>query len=114
VVSFLGVKAAVGFEPTNNGFAIRPLGPLGYAAEKRRTYLRTRTVAPGRHGSGTRFLPEPQSRVKTRWGNRHQHKNPPAAGRIVILAMHGSGGPQSPVSRSREGRHRHVVVGAAA
>ena len=25
-------KAAVGFEPTNNGFAIRPLGPLGYAA----------------------------------------------------------------------------------
>lgn len=26
-------KAAVGFEPTNNGFAIRPLGPLGYAAE---------------------------------------------------------------------------------
>lgn len=26
-------KAAVGFEPTNNGFAIRPLGPLGYAAD---------------------------------------------------------------------------------
>ncbi len=26
-------KAAVGFEPTYNGFAIRPLGPLGYAAE---------------------------------------------------------------------------------
>jgi hypothetical protein len=23
----------VGFEPTNNGFAIRPLGPLGYAAD---------------------------------------------------------------------------------
>ena len=29
-------KAAVGFEPTNNGFAIRPLGPLGYAAGPRR------------------------------------------------------------------------------
>jgi len=26
-------QAAVGFEPTNNGFAIRPLGPLGYAAD---------------------------------------------------------------------------------
>ncbi len=26
-------KAAMGFEPMNNGFAIRPLGPLGYAAE---------------------------------------------------------------------------------
>ena len=25
-------KAAVGFEPTDNGFAIRRLGPLGYAA----------------------------------------------------------------------------------
>ncbi len=25
-------KAAVGFEPTNSGFAIRPLGPLGHAA----------------------------------------------------------------------------------
>ena len=25
-------QAAVGFEPTNNGFAIRPLRPLGYAA----------------------------------------------------------------------------------
>ena len=27
-----GEQAAVGFEPTNNGFAIRRLGPLGYAA----------------------------------------------------------------------------------
>ncbi len=26
-------QAEVGFEPTNNGFAIRPLGPLGYSAE---------------------------------------------------------------------------------
>lgn len=26
-------EAEVGFEPTNNGFAIRPLGPLGYSAE---------------------------------------------------------------------------------
>ena len=26
-------KAAVGFEPTDNGFANRPLRPLGYAAE---------------------------------------------------------------------------------
>src|SRR5688572_22666976 len=26
-------KAEVGFEPTNNGFAIRPLSPLGYSAE---------------------------------------------------------------------------------
>lgn len=25
----------MGFEPTNNGFAIRPLGPLGYAANTR-------------------------------------------------------------------------------
>ena len=30
------VKAAVGFEPTNNGFAIRPLRPLGYAAGRSR------------------------------------------------------------------------------
>jgi hypothetical protein len=30
---FLGEKqAAVGFEPTNNGFANRRLSPLGYAA----------------------------------------------------------------------------------
>ena len=28
-------EAAVGFEPTNNGFAIRRLGPLGYAARFR-------------------------------------------------------------------------------
>ena len=27
-----GEKAEVGFEPTNNGFAIRPLSPLGYSA----------------------------------------------------------------------------------
>jgi hypothetical protein len=27
-----GKKAEVGFEPTNNGFAIRPLSPLGYSA----------------------------------------------------------------------------------
>ena len=25
-------EAEVGFEPTNNGFAIRPLSPLGYSA----------------------------------------------------------------------------------
>ncbi len=31
-VSDVTPKAAVGFEPTNNGFAIRPLEPLGYAA----------------------------------------------------------------------------------
>lgn len=30
--SHSAAKAAVGFEPTNNGFAIRPLEPLGYAA----------------------------------------------------------------------------------
>jgi hypothetical protein len=28
------VQAAMGFEPMNNGFAIRPLGPLGYAADE--------------------------------------------------------------------------------
>ena len=27
-------QAAMGFEPMNNGFAIRPLGPLGYAADR--------------------------------------------------------------------------------
>ena len=27
-------KAEVGFEPTNNGFAIRPLSPLGYSADR--------------------------------------------------------------------------------
>ncbi len=26
-------EAEVGFEPTNNGFAIRPLSPLGYSAK---------------------------------------------------------------------------------
>ena len=26
----ISIKSEVGFEPTNNGFAIRPLGPLGY------------------------------------------------------------------------------------
>src|SRR4051794_16452165 len=29
-------EAEVGFEPTNNGFAIRPLGPLGYSAGRAR------------------------------------------------------------------------------
>ena len=29
-------QAEVGFEPTNNGFAIRPLGPLGYSAAMRK------------------------------------------------------------------------------
>ena len=29
-------QAEVGFEPTNNGFAIRPLGPLGYSAATRK------------------------------------------------------------------------------
>ena len=28
-----GKKATVGFEPTNNGFANRPLEPLGYVAK---------------------------------------------------------------------------------
>ncbi len=31
-------KAAVGFEPTDNGFAIRPLSPLGHAAVHLRAY----------------------------------------------------------------------------
>ena len=35
-------QAAVGFEPTHNGFAIRPLSPLGYAAE---VALHTRSQA---------------------------------------------------------------------
>ena len=30
-----GKEAEVGFEPTNNGFAIRPLSPLGYSAARR-------------------------------------------------------------------------------
>ena len=29
-------QAEVGFEPTNNGFAIRPLRPLGYSAATRK------------------------------------------------------------------------------
>jgi hypothetical protein len=31
-------QAAVGFEPTNNGFANRRLSPLGYAADSRDTF----------------------------------------------------------------------------
>jgi hypothetical protein len=31
-------QAAVGFEPTNNGFANRRLRPLGYAAENKPVY----------------------------------------------------------------------------
>ena len=31
-------KAEVGFEPTNNGFAIRPLSPLGYSAREGKDY----------------------------------------------------------------------------
>ena len=31
-------EAEVGFEPTNNGFAIRPLSPLGYSATGKRDY----------------------------------------------------------------------------
>ena len=31
-------EAEVGFEPTNNGFAIRPLSPLGYSAASFRRY----------------------------------------------------------------------------
>jgi hypothetical protein len=38
-------KAAVGFEPTNNGFANRRLRPLGYAAFKKACSLYT--IAPG-------------------------------------------------------------------
>ena len=38
-----GEKAAVGFEPTNNGFAIRPLRPLGYTAVVQRV-----RIAPSR------------------------------------------------------------------
>ena len=36
------LKAEVGFEPTNNGFAIRPLSPLGYSAALFRQYRRFR------------------------------------------------------------------------
>jgi hypothetical protein len=32
-------KAAVGFEPTNNGFANRRLRPLGYAASNEEPYI---------------------------------------------------------------------------
>ena len=32
-------KAEVGFEPTNHGFAIRSLSPLGYSAVERAGYL---------------------------------------------------------------------------
>ena len=52
------MKAEVGFEPTNNGFAIRPLGPLGYSAKggvwsressiqsnERRNFLHCHTLA---------------------------------------------------------------------
>ena len=38
-------KAEVGFEPTNNGFAIRPLSPLGYSAELLEHYPRLPILA---------------------------------------------------------------------
>ena len=44
-------QAAVGVEPTNNGFAIRPLSPLGYAANTGRAFAgpkikKTRPAGP--------------------------------------------------------------------
>jgi hypothetical protein len=39
-------KAAIGFEPMNNGFANRPLKPLGYAAVSHTIpYLKTANFA---------------------------------------------------------------------
>lgn len=41
-----GRKAAAGFEPANNGFAIRPLEPLGYAAVDVEIKLNDLTLLP--------------------------------------------------------------------
>ena len=39
------LKAEVGFEPTNHGFAIRSLSPLGYSAVDRAGYLAIKGLA---------------------------------------------------------------------
>ena len=41
-------EAEVGFEPTNNGFAIRPLGPLGYSAKEVLCWLVSLSPSNGR------------------------------------------------------------------
>lgn len=55
----VGVKAAVGFEPTNKGFAVPRLRPLGYAAETEQFNALARNVnakvEPGQHIHITRF-----------------------------------------------------------
>ena len=43
------LKAEVGFEPTNHGFAIRSLSPLGYSAVDSAGYLAFKGLATVRH-----------------------------------------------------------------
>lgn len=40
----------MGFEPMNNGFADRPLGPLGYATKNLKGWNRERSKGSGRQG----------------------------------------------------------------
>ncbi len=54
-------QAAVGFEPTNNGFAIRPLNPLGYAAKMGRAFYRHENQENTTSGAGA-FTPPAQTR----------------------------------------------------
>lgn len=62
----------MGFEPTNNGFAIRPLGPLGYAAGNSLRSLgrsggaKPRTVRPMQVGIYIGFQQSEQA-VVYRW-----------------------------------------------
>src|SRR5262245_2033129 len=52
-----GSKAAIGFEPMNNGFAIRPLEPLGYAAGILRHCIAQCCTMPGPQRSWAAALP---------------------------------------------------------
>jgi hypothetical protein len=52
MVAKAGRKAEVGFEPTDNGFAIRPLSPLGYSAAARGARLANRILA-GKAGAAS-------------------------------------------------------------
>lgn len=36
------MEVPVGFEPTNNGFAVRPLGPLGHGTPRKFQYTERR------------------------------------------------------------------------
>ncbi len=58
-------KAEVGFEPTNRGFAIRSLSPLGYSAVEWTGYLAFGCMATDHIPPQSQLGPEPWPDPKT-------------------------------------------------